>query len=124
MEMGYRSEVRIATTREGYDLMCKKVDFLSEDLDSHPLMGAEREPEFYDEEGGCVVFGWDNIKWYEGMLIDVTNVTVALSELADQEIPHEFCRIGETWDDVEFRASGDNEELSLHVEPVTYIDIF
>jgi hypothetical protein len=58
------------------------------------------------------------------MLIDVTNVTVALSELAEQEIPHEFCRIGETWDDIEFRASGDNEELSLHVEPVTYIDIF
>ena len=28
-----------------------------------------------------------------------------------------------TWDDIEFRASGENEELSLHVEPVAYIDI-
>lgn len=122
--MGYRSEVRIATTREGYDLMCEKVDFLSKGLDGYPLMGTGREPEFFDENDGCVVFGWDNIKWYEGTLVDVTNVTVALSELADREIPHEFCRIGETWDDIEFRASGDNEELSLHVEPVTYINIF
>lgn len=121
--MGYRSEVRIATTRAGYDLMCEKVDFLSEGLDSYPLMGIEREPEFFDEDDGCVVFGWDNIKWYEGMLADVTNVIDALSELADREIPHEFCRVGETWDDIEFRASGENEELSLHVEPVAYIDI-
>ena len=121
--MGYRSEVRIATTREGYDLMCEKVDSLSEGLDSYPLMGTEREPEFFGEEDGCVVFGWDNIKWYDGMLVDFSNVVEALAELAKQEIPHEFCRVGETWDDIEFRASGENEELSLHVEPVAYIDI-
>ncbi len=57
------------------------------------------------------------------MLVDVTNVVEAPTELAVQEIPHEFCRIGETWDDVEFRTSGENEELSLHVEPMAYIDI-
>lgn len=71
----------------------------------------------------CVVFGWDNIKWYDGMLTDVTNVVVALADLAKQEIPFEFCRVGETWDDIEFRASGENEKLSIHVEPVAYIDI-
>ena len=121
--MGYRSEVRIATTREGYDLMCKKVDTLSEGLDCYPLMGSRREPEFFDEENGTVVFGWDNIKWYDGMLADVTNVVEALAEVAEQEIPYEFCRIGESWDDIEFTASGDNDELSIHVEPTVYIDI-
>lgn len=30
--MGYRSEVKIATTREGYDQMCERVDALSEGL--------------------------------------------------------------------------------------------
>ena len=62
--MGYRSEVRIATTREGYDLMCDKVDSVSAERTSYPLMGSDRQPEFFDEESGTVVFGWDSIKWY------------------------------------------------------------
>ena len=51
--MGYRSEVRIATTREGYDLMCDRVDFISEGLDSYPLMGSERQPDFFYETDDC-----------------------------------------------------------------------
>lgn len=38
--MGYRSEVRIATTREGYDLMCDKVDSVSAERANYPLMGS------------------------------------------------------------------------------------
>lgn len=122
--MGYRSEVRIATTREGYDLMCDKVDSVSAERTSYPLMGSDRQPEFFDEESGTVVFGWDSIKWYEGLLSDVTNVVEALGELEEQEIPFEFCRIGEDWNDIEFRTSGENEELVLHIEPSVSIDVF
>lgn len=121
--MGYRSEVRIATTREGYGLMCERIDFISEGLDSYPLMGSERQPDFFDEENGCVVFGWDDIKW-NGLFCDVANVIEALGELDEQEIPYEFCRIGEDWDDIEFRASGDNENLAIHVDPSVSIDVF
>lgn len=122
--MGYRSEVRIATTREGYDLMCDRIDFISEGHDSYPLMGSERQPEFFDEENGTVVFGWDNIKWYAGLFCDVTNVVEAMGELEEQEIPYEFCRIGEDWDDIELRTSGENDELALHIEPSVAIDVF
>ena len=66
--MGYRSEVKIATTREGYDQMCERVDALSEGLGTSPLMGSCRQPDFFEESDGCVVFGWDYIKWYEGLL--------------------------------------------------------
>lgn len=45
-------------------------------------------------------------------------------ELDEQEIPYEFCRIGEDWDDIEFRTTGDNEDLSIHVEPSVSIDVF
>lgn len=51
--MGYRSEVRIATTREGYDLMCDRVDLISEGIDSYPLMGSERQPDFFYETDDC-----------------------------------------------------------------------
>lgn len=121
--MGYRSDVRIATTREGYDLMCEHVDFASKGTGCYPLMGSKREPDFFDEEGGCVAFGWDGIKWDVGYYKDVTNVDAALRKLAEAGIPYEFCRVGEEYGDVEFSACGDNEMLSLHVEPVTCIDI-
>ena len=111
--MGYRSEVKIATTREGYDQMCERVDTLSEGLGTSPLMGSCRKPDFFEESDGCVVFGWDYIKWYEGLLADVSNVADALSEIDELWYPFEFCRIGESWDDIEFRASCNNDELAL-----------
>lgn len=122
--MGYRSEVRIATTREGYDRMCELVDGLSEEHEGYPLMGTNRQPDFYDEEHGSVVFGWDDIKWYEGLYADIGNVVKALGELEEREVPYEFCRIGESWDDIEFRTGGENEELSLHIEPSVAIEVF
>ncbi|WP_165062933.1 nucleotidyl transferase AbiEii/AbiGii toxin family protein [Adlercreutzia sp. ZJ154] len=45
------------------------------------------EPEFFEEQDGSVVFGWDWVKWYDGQLADVTNVSDALSEIADDGIP-------------------------------------
>ena len=121
--MGYRSEVKIATTREGYDQMCERVDALSEGSGTSPLMGSRRKPDFFEESDGCVVFGWDYIKWYEGLLADVDNVADALNEINECGLPYEFCRIGESWDDIEFRASCNNEELAVHVEPSVAIEI-
>ena len=46
--MGYRSEVKIATTREGYDQMCERVDALSEGSGTSPLMGSCRKPDFFE----------------------------------------------------------------------------
>ncbi|WP_165046340.1 hypothetical protein [Adlercreutzia sp. ZJ138] len=87
------------------------------------LMGSERQPEFYEEDSDCVVFGWDSIKWYDGLFADVTNVTDALDKLEEGGIPYEFCRIGESWEDIEFRTVGNNDELTMHVEPSVYIEV-
>lgn len=122
--MGYRSEVKIATTREGYERICRRVDELSAESDAYPLIGTEINPDFFDEAGGCVAFGWDHIKWYEGDLEDVSNVSKALAEIEDDGLPVEFCRIGESWDDIQFECHNFNDELSLHVEPITSIDVF
>ena len=121
--MGYRSEVRIATTQFGYDMICKRVDALSATRDELKLLGTDRQPEFFEERDGSVVFGWDWIKWYEGMLPDVTNVVSAISEAASNGVPLEFCRVGESYDDIEFEAHNENEELSLHVYPDVTISI-
>lgn len=121
--MGYRSDVRIATTHEGYERVCKRVDELSEGRNTYPLIGTKRIPVFFEEQDGSVVFGWDWVKWYDGMYADVTNVTTALAEIESAGVPYEFCRVGEEYDDIEFYCRNDNEVLALHVCPDTTIDI-
>ena len=120
--MGYRSDVRIATTREGYERLCKHVDELSAGKNTCPLLGANRMPEFFEENDGSVAFGWDWVKWYDGTLVDVSNVTTALSSLIQDGVPCEFCRTGEKYDDIEFACYNENESLALHVEPSVSIE--
>lgn len=122
--MGYRSDVRIATTREGYDRICRCVDELSQGSGIEQLIGTKVSPPHFEEYAGSVVFGWDFVKWYVGALDDVTNVTKALSELATHGIPYEFCRIGENWDDVEYESCDENWGLALHVEPESTFNIW
>lgn len=122
--MGYRSDVRIATTREGYERICRCVDELAQDSEIEQLIGTKVSPHHFEEYAGSVVFGWDFVKWYVGVLDDVTNVTKALSELATHGIPYEFCRIGENWDDVEYESCDENWDLALHVEPESTFNIW
>lgn len=122
--MGYRSDVRIATTMEGYEQICKKVDELSQDGKSYPLIGTKRTPEVYEDFKGCVVFGWDWIKWYDGMYKDVDDVIAALEFIESKGIPYEFCRTGENYEDIEFENHDDDGILDVHLSPevsiVTY----
>ncbi len=122
--MGYRNEVKIATTREGYDALLEIMDLKSKSGNvEYPLIGSDIEPGYFEEEGGSVVFGWDSIKWYDGLYRSVDDVILALDEIGAKEHPYEFCRIGESWDDIEFRAVNENESLALHVEPSVAIEI-
>lgn len=123
--MGYRSEVRIAMTREAYDEFLGIMDSKNGSVFSeYPLIGSDIKPGYFEEEGNSVVFGWDSIKWYDGLFRDVTNVSDALAEISANGYPYEFCRVGESWDDIELNCVNDNEELELHVSPSTAIDIY
>lgn len=122
--MGYRSEVKIATTRAGYDALLTIMDLKNRSGDvEYPLIGSDIDPGYFEEEGGCVVFGWDSIKWYDGLYRSVDDVILALDEISAKEHPFEFCRIGESWDDIEFRTANENESLALHVEPSVAIEV-
>ena len=122
--MGYRSGVKIATTREGYNALLGIMDHKNESaFVDYPLIGTDIKPGYFEEENGTVVFGWDSIKWYDGLFREVDNLIEALAEIADNGYPYELCRIGESWDDIEFSTANDNETLSLHVEPSVAIEI-
>lgn len=118
--MGYRSSVRIATTPEGYERICIFVDAISQDR-SCQLIGKDVKPEYLEATDDGVVFGWDFIKWYELGISSVNDIVHALGDLEGDEIPYEFVRVGESWDDIDYEIHDANFELALHIEPETYI---
>lgn len=120
--MGCMSEVTVATTREGYERICRRVDEMGAGNDEEQIIGSEIEPDYYEEHEGCVAFGWDGIKWYE-CYSDIYNVITAIRELEDVGIPYEFCRIA-AWDDVEFERHVGDKRLSIWIEPHTTTEIY
>ena len=103
--MEYRSDVRIRTTKEGYEVMKNFVEKyikenVSEDaqgLDWNLLNSAE-----ITETGNSITLDWENIKWYNGIdgYQDVDAIMKSLDELSDKDIDYQYMRIGEEEDDI------------------------
>lgn len=93
--MGYRSEVYLKTTTEGWIILKSFNDKIKEPED-RPLAYSEvnRTPSgFYKIE-------YHDIKWYDSYK-QIQNFNVALDEMRDQDIPFSFIRLGEDTDDIE-----------------------
>ena len=92
--MGYRSDVYLKTTTEGW-LIIKRFNDSIKDEGEQPLRSANisRTSEgFYKIE-------FNDVKWYEGSFKDVDNFIMALDMLRNEDIPFTFIRIGEDLDD-------------------------
>lgn len=107
--MGYRSDVRIRTTKEGYELMKKFVEkYIKEKIpkekrngyDYNLLNSAEITEEF-----DCVTLDWTYMKWYEycGGYEDVDAIMNSLDILDEKDIDYQYMRIGEENDDIDER---------------------
>ena len=104
--MEYRSDVRIRTTKEGYEVMKNFVEKyikenVSEDaqgLDWNLLNSAE-----ITETGNSITLDWENIKWYDGIdgYQDVDAIMKSLDELSDKDIDYQYMRIGEENNDID-----------------------
>ncbi|MDE6947579.1 MAG: hypothetical protein K2P14_10400 [Anaeroplasmataceae bacterium] len=97
--MGYRSEVVLKTTTEGYLLFKKFNDSIKEPTDK-PLAYMHIQK----TESGFYKISHDYLKWYESYK-DVENFMTMLNKLDDQEIPYKFIRIGEDYNDIEIREN-------------------
>lgn len=111
--MGYRSDVRIMTSKKGFEELRKytenylagknwKGGNLLDDLD-------------VDKETTIAKFmGWNQIKWYtdwEEYYADVMAIEKGLDYLEDKQYSYRFARIGENNDDYEERYfDGENDE--------------
>lgn len=109
--MGYYSDVRISTDKTGYDKFIERCR-----PEVKYLFGrTTNEPEFVDEDGDSVVFGWNSVKWYD-WFGDVKSVMKALRTLGDEGYSFEYLRVGEDPEDIERMTYGPDEvERSLYV---------
>lgn len=107
--MGYRSDVRIRTTKEGYEVMKNYVkDYISEkglDSNYNLLYSAE-----ITEKTNSITLDWYDLKWYEGIegYEDVDAIMKSLDELSDKDIDYQYMRIGEENDDIDEKRSVNN----------------
>jgi hypothetical protein len=123
--MGYCSDIRIATTKEGYDKLNELVaaitvkQALAEGYAYNLLESTDVKK--YNPKANYVILGWDYIKWYEDDDPYVNAVITALKKVSE-EYPVRFIRVGEEPGDIE-EWDTDPEYVLPGLYTATYIDI-
>lgn len=102
--MGYRSEVGLAMTRAGVDVLNNKLagpEVSEETRKEVESLLAYAAYHYTDSENGAEVWLWDWIKWYPNYQ-DIALLGSLMNELEDKD--YRFIRIGEEYDDTEVRG--------------------
>lgn len=110
--MGYRSDVRIRTTKEGYEVMKSFVEkYIKENIKEDELKGYDynllNSAEITEAEDS-ITLDWIYLKWYDGIFKEVDAVMNSLDILSDKNIDYQYMRIGEEIDDIDERWSINN----------------
>ena len=109
--MGYRSDVRIITSKKGFEELKSFVNkYLGERDCNYNLLNSL---EIENNKGDQIYFGWDYIKWYDGFdgYEDVTAIVEGLDYINEKGYGYRFARLGEDYDDYEEKYDdGDNED--------------
>ena len=108
--MGYRSDVRIITSKKGFEELTGFVKkYLGEGYKYNLLDSLE----INEDRGDQIYFGWNYLKWYDGFAgyENVTAIEEGLEHLAESGYGYRFARLGENYDDYEeLNDDGDNED--------------
>lgn len=116
--MGYRSDVRIITSKKGYERLQKHVEKYIKDkkVDYNLLENADLR--FVSNKG--VLIGWNCVKWYEWSdYHDVDSIMNGLEKLEEENYSYRYARIGENYDDIDEMYYDSTKED----EDIPYIDI-
>lgn len=112
--MGYRSDVRIITSKKGFKELNKFVNnYLKDSLEAeYNLMNNLK---FKAENDYACYFGWDYLKWYEGY--DTVDAIInGLNHLEENDMSYRFSRIGESYDDYEEKSYESEKEEEQDLE--------
>lgn len=115
--MGYRSDVRIRTTKKGLEIMEKSIEkYIKENIEEEKLKGYDynllNSAEITEAEDS-VTLDWNSLKWYEGIqgYEDVDAIMYSLDMLEEEDIDYQYMRIGEENDDIDEKWSINNDSF-------------
>lgn len=125
MILGYRSDVRIVTSKKGFDELKKFTDDYLK-AKNYTYGNLLDDCKVISENSYSKYFGWDSIKWYENCddYEDVDAVMEGLHHLADKDFSYRYARIGESYDDYEEMYNESNIEEEQDLEFPSYIRYF
>lgn len=128
--MGYRSDVRIVMSKNGYKEFKKYVNkhtknYVSKEIkpgtvvslsnyDYNMLNSLDVSKETID--GKQVYIGWDSVKWYEGYE-EIDAIMDSLNKLEENGYGFNFARSGESYDDYEsINAASTSKDGIKHLD--------
>lgn len=119
--MGYRSDVRIVTSEEGFKKLEQFVEnYLKEkkvDIEEYNLLNSL---DIRSQGKGQCYFGWNSIKWYDFCdEIKIDAIVAGLDYLEKNEYSYRYTIIGENLDDIEENSyDGNKEDIYLEYPSV------
>lgn len=93
--MGYRSEIRIITSKKGYEKLNEFVEQYLKDTEEDNLL---KECDIKNIGKEQCYFGWNDIKWRENDFKDVDAIMEGLNHLGENEYSYRYMRIGEKFE--------------------------
>ena len=117
--MGYRSQVYLKTTTEGYITIKRRNDSIENP--EHRILNYATE--IKKTPSGFYKIYFDDIKWYDSFE-EVKHFMESLEILQEQGIPYSFIRIGEDTDDIEHKMNytDDMPDEIYSFEPVVDVN--
>lgn len=108
--MGYRSDIRIITSKDGFEKLQEFVkNYLKEHNEDYNLL---EECDIKEEGKKQCYFGWNYIKWYEHDYDEVNAIMQGLEHLQENDYSYRYMRIGEDredYDDYDYNADRESE---------------
>jgi len=113
--MGYRSQVRMITTKKGFEELKKFNDDYLKQKNGFKGYSLLDHLSVMEENEDSVYFGWDMIKWYEESK-SVEAILKGLGYLEKNDFSYRFTRIGEAYDDFEEKFYDSEREEEQHLD--------
>lgn len=111
--MGYRSEIRIITSKEGYEKLNEFVEQYLKDTEEDNLL---KECDIKNIGKEQCYFGWNDIKWHENDFKDVDAIMEGLNYLGENEYSYRYMRIGENYEDIEEQFYDGEKDEDIYLE--------
>ena len=112
--MGYRSDIRIVTSKEGFEKLQEFVrNHLRKNKENYNLL---EECDIKQEGKNQCYFGWNYVKWYEHDYPEVVAIMEGLNHLGENEYSYRYMRIGESYEDIEEQSYDGEKENEIDLE--------